>query len=349
LATACGFGAVALVTAWVVLPAWRGRLLRVVLELVGAGVIAAAILSPYIYEAIIRHRPAVPAGIADNAVTDLASLVVPMVVDWVRYAPGVRSNFTANFAEQGGYLGVPLLIALGIAVWQLRRCQTMWIPLVAGLAALILSMGDRLQIDGHWTISLPWRLISDHFVFKSVTPDRMIVYVWLAVAVLTAIWLAQPGRRLWIRWALVCAAVVTLLPHPNSGLYDGPPDQPSLVSTSAYEHVLPHHGQVLILPYAAAGASMQWQADTNFWFRMPEGYLSIGVPKPFVINPASAALSHNPHPPISPGQLRAFLADFHVDAVLVDPSHAGTWPQQMQAVGLHGRLIDGVLLYPVRR
>jgi hypothetical protein len=210
-------------------------------------------------------------------------------------------------------------------------------------------MGDRLQVDAHRTISLPWRLISGHFVFKSVTPDRMIVYVWLCAAVLVTLWLAAPGRRGWIRWAVIGAAIVMLLPHPDSGFYQGAPNQPALVTTSAYRHVLPHHGQVLILPYAVAGPSMQWQADTNFWFRMPEGYLSIGVPKPFMASPAAVAIMRGVHRPVAGPQLRAFLADFHVDTVLVDPRHAGAWPQRLRLIGLHGRLIDGVLVYPVRR
>jgi hypothetical protein len=44
--------------------------------------------------------------------------------------------------------------------------------------------------------------------------------------------------------------------------------------------------------------------------------------------------------------LRAFIIHYRVQTVIVDAELAGTWPQQLAAIGLEGRMIDGALVYP---
>jgi hypothetical protein len=345
LATAVGFGALTLVLAWILQPSRRHDLQLVMLELIGAGAIAALVTSPFIYQAAIKNSPSANPG-SLTSVTDLASLVIPTAVTLLRYGQSQAARFPGSAAEQGAYFGVPLLLALGLAAWQLRRRLVTWLAVTVLIVSVVLSMGSHLWIGGHETIPLPWRLVVNLPFTRAITPDRIIVYAWLTLAVLLAVWLTLPGRVMaWLRWLLVAAGVVAILADGSSPLYNGRPDQPDLFRTSAYKRVLPHHAEVLVLPVGGAGYSMLWQGLAHFWFRMPQGYL-IGIPPRFAADPLGVAMAESATVPISSSTLRAFIVRYRVRTVIVDPPLAGTWPQLLAATGLKGGLVDGALVYP---
>jgi hypothetical protein len=129
-------------------------------------------------------------------------------------------------------------------------------------------------------------------------------------------------------------------------LFSGRPDLPPLFTTAAYKRVLPRNGTVLIVPFGSWGASMLWQAQSNFWFRMPEGALTAYPPPAFGRDPIAQPFFKYP-PPVPPATLRAFLTRYHVAVVVLDPSTAGTWPAVLAAAGLQGHAVDGTLVYYV--
>ena len=345
LATAVGFGAFALALAWILAPSHRHDLQVVVLELIGAGAITAIVTSPYLYQVAIKASPSANPG-SLTSVTDLYNLVVPTDTALFQYGNSISMRFPAAAVEAGAYFGVPLLLALVVAAWQLRRRLVTWLAVAVLIASVVLSMGAHLWIGHHQTIPLPWRLVTGQPLFRAITPDRMIVYAWLALAVLVAVWLTLPGRiAAGLRWSLVALGVVAILADGSSGNYNGRPDQPELFRTSAYKRVLPHHGEVLILPYGAYGYSMLWQGLAHFWFPMPEGYL-LGLPPAFAADPLAVAVANSATTPISATTLRAFIIKYRVQTVIVDPPLAGTWPQLLSQIGLKGRMIDGALVYP---
>lgn len=344
LTTAVGFGALTLVLAWVLEPSRRRDLQVVVLELVGAGVLAAVVAGLFIYEAAIKGAPSANANSA-VAVTDLYNLVIPTGTALLRYGQSIAARFPGNAAEQGAYFGVPLLLGLAIAVWQLRRRRVTWLALAVLLVSVVLSMGSHLWIGARETIPLPWRLVADWPFARGILPDRMIVYAWLALAVVLAVWLSLAGRvGVWMRWVLAAAGSVAILANGSSVFYSGRPDQPELFRTSAYKRVLPRNGEVLILPYGSSGYSMLWQGLTHFWFRMPEGYL-LGLPPAFAGNPLAVAMAASATVPITTKTLREFILHYRVRTVVVDPQLAGVWPRLLGAIGLTGQMIDGALVY----
>ena len=293
LITGCTIGAFALILAWLMAPASRDALLRAALEIVAGGLIAALIISPYLYEALHGH-PAPPRGSTTTDVNDLAGLVVPTSVTMIRYAQGVAAKLPGNLAEQGAYLGIPLLLGFCAALWRLRRDLRGWVLAGVGFVALLWSLGSTLHVGGDASIPLPWRVVAHLPIARTITPNRVIVYLWLALSIAVALWLAAPGRWRPARWALVAVGIVLILPDGSSPLYRGRPYQPALFSTSAYKRVLTRGSMVLLLPYASFGNSMLWQAQSGFWFRMPEGYLS-GVPADGVPRrPARAEVSRQP-------------------------------------------------------
>jgi hypothetical protein len=344
LATAIGFGALTLVLAWIFAPAQRAVLQGVVLEVIGAGVIAAVVASPFLYQVVIKNSPSANPG-SLTSVTDLYNLVIPTGTAWLRYRQSTVGRFPASVAEQGAYFGVPLLIALAVATWQLRRRLVTWLAVAVLIVSIVLSMGAHLWVGHHETIWLPWHIVLGKPFFRAITPDRLIVYAWLALAVLLSVWLTLPGRRAtWARWAVIALGVVAILPDASTGLYRGRPSQPELFRTDAYQKVLPHHGEALILPYGPFGYSMLWQGQSHFWFSMPEGYL-LGLPPAFAADPLAVAVAESATTPISAATLRAFIVHYRVQTVIVDAEQAGSWPGLLAQIGLHGRMIDGALVY----
>ncbi len=275
LATAIAFGALALVLAWLTAPAPKRRPIALVAAQVAlAGLLAAVLTSPYLdYAAIRSHVHGTP-GASENFVTDLAGLVVPTAVTLVRYAGSVAARLAGNIAEQGAYLGLPLLIAFLACLWERRR--TAVAAILAGVAgvALLLSFGTHLTVAGHRSIPLPWALAIHLPLISAATPDRLIVYVWFCVAVAIALWLAAPARRPGVRWAVVLLGLVAIAPDGASPLFGTAPHVPALFSEGAYRRELPPHAVVLALPYGWRGDSMLWQAQADFAFTMPEGNLA---------------------------------------------------------------------------
>ncbi len=346
LGTSVAFGALAFVLAWLASPpAGRSALVRTALEALSAGALALLITSPYLYYSVVREHPAPVPGASRTLVVDLAGLVVPTPVTLLRYAGAVAARLPGNVAEQGAYLGVPLLVVLCAALWERRRTPAALVLGGTAAAALLLAFGSRLSVAGHSTIPLPWTLVAHLPIARAAVPDRIVLYVWFALAVALAMWLATPARWPLARWAIVILGFVAILPDGGGPLFNSRPSLPALFSGQGYKRVLPAGGVVLVLPYAYRGYSMLWQAQTHFAFRMPEGNLSGAAPSQFQSDPVAGRLLSFPPQPVSPAQLRGFLARYHVRSVVVDPSSPETWPAELAALGLTARPVEGALVY----
>jgi hypothetical protein len=348
LATSVAFGALAFLLAWVVSPpARRAAIARTGLEVLSAGALAAVITSPYLYYSVVRVRPAPVPGASTTLVVDLAGLVVPSAVTLLRYAGSVAARLPGNVAEQGAYIGLPLLGAFCAALWERRRTPAALILGATAAVALLLAFGSRLSIAGHRTIPLPWALAAALPIAKAAVPDRIVLYVWFALAVALAMWLASPARWSLARWAVVILGFALILPDGGGPLFNSRPSLPALFTGQAYKRVLPRGSVVLILPYAYRGYSMLWQAQTQFAFRMPEGNLSGVAPRQFQTDPVASKLLGFPPAPVSAAELGGFLTRFHVSRVIVDPTTPEAWPTELAALGLRGRTVDGAIVYTV--
>ena len=168
---------------------------------------------------------------------------------------------------------------------------------------------------------------------------------WLVVSVAVALWLAAPGRWRPARWALVAIGIVLILPDGSSPLFGGRPHQPTLFYTSAYKRTLRKDSMVLLLPYDGYGYSMLWQAQSNFWFRMPEGYLSGVPPTAFLADPLAQKFLHSPTVPVAPADIRVFVQRYRVTTIIVDPTDPESWPAQLSAAGYNGQTISGLTVY----
>jgi hypothetical protein len=337
-------GVVALAAGWTFSPPeMRRRIVGLLPALAGAYAAVAVICSPFIYYALTGPEVAKDRGMAFPA--DALSFAIPtglLRVGGHRFA-AVSNGFVAGFVETGTYLGPPIIIivaAFAVQRWHTRAAKI----LVSVLAfAVVWSLGEQLNIDGHPTIPLPWKLVGNFKLLNEILPVRIGLYVFLASVVMVALWLTAPGSSRLRRWPLALLAVVFLI--PDTAQFNGPLDEPAFFTTALYRHYLRPNEIVLPIPYGTAGPGLLWQARTHMYFRLASG--NFYVPPDYGIQPfVMQALGPGPSA-ASVAALRAFVAQRHVQAIAVAADNTGGWPAVITRLGYPGVNVGGVLLYRV--
>jgi hypothetical protein len=350
LAESLGFGAVILICArFLTQEAQRSRIDRLIVETVGAGVLALVIGSPFFYYALVSGG--FPRGVADYwnmYAMDLLNPLFPTEATWLGHRE--FQSLSAKYASGGvtgedGYLSIPLLVAF--VIWgfsERRRILTKLVLIVAALS-FIAALGAHLHIAGRQTVALPFSWVKHLPIFNDLLPERIVVFTSLAVAIGIAVWLARPAGRVVGRWFVVILAVVMLFPNITKSLYGVPPDNPRFFSTATYRHYLSPGETVLILPFGASDVSTLWQAETGFHFYMPEGYVGQVPPPPFSTEATTAQLVSNAIP--SASSLVSFIRRHYVSHIVVDMAVQNAWRSLLASMGLHSEQVGGVLLYSV--
>jgi hypothetical protein len=346
--TSVALGAVALAVAFALAPAARPRLIAAIKPILLAGAAAALVVSPVIYyglKGVVKFPPTV----SDLYNGDALGFLVPTHV--IRLGRGyfapVSARFSSGaFAEAGLYVGLPFALIVAhqaITRWRLVATRILVVMLAV---VVVLLFGSHLHIAGYPTIPLPWKLINYSLV-RELLPVRLGVYMFLIVAVIAAMWLAQPvaGGRAQARWALAAVGIVFLIPNLGTGLWHRRVHSPSFFTTHQYRSALKRGETVLVVPTATLGEGMLWQAETGMWFRLAGGYLGTLIPPDYGRDPLLAALLGDVKP--DPQVLRTFLTRHDVGAVIVDPANPQQWPQALAALGLKPVSVGGVWLYRV--
>jgi hypothetical protein len=301
---------------------------------------------------------------------DLLGPIMPTPAE--RIAPGalkaIGASFTgATYAENGSYLGIALLSAFVALVVAARRNR--WVVFLAVMAffAFLLSLGPRLEVDGHLTrVPLPFALIVHLPLLENVLPSRISLYQDMFVALGCAVGLDSVLARLpraprprALRRSARLVALGAAVAAPLALLVPAWPDRtvpigvPSLFTTKA-SRAIPTRSVVLTYPFAVSpdDQAMLWQALDGYRFNLIGGYALIpdaqGKPSPWPpqLEPVSvqAALGYealgpagyltSAAPDLGPSlvaQTRAYLRIHHVDDVIVDP-----------ALGNNGALVAGL-------
>jgi hypothetical protein len=291
----------------------------------------------------------------DAYATDVLALVVPTRWQALEFAQSISHQFTSrNIIEEGGaYIGIPLIL---ICLWVTIRFWSRDIVRVATIVAItatVLAMGDHLHLRGHAThYLLPWRFLERLPVLKNVSPPRFMVFTYLMVALLLAVFVdwalfakahtsPRPGERRagGVRWVGIVATLLAL-----SFLFPAVPYPTDTAVVPAFfrggdVRRIPSGDVVLVAPFSRAFTSdaMMWQSVSGMSFRMPEGYAYRPGP---TRNPPDSALQTQLYaiyygldrPSLSPelvDQLRADLAGTGATAVIVGPE-----PHEEEVVAL---------------
>jgi hypothetical protein len=242
----------------------------------------AVVVLPYLFHAFGGGSAPPVRPHASRHILDLANLVYPTETTWLRPSgsEAITSKFTSGLDEIGGYLGIPLLIILGIVVTTMRPGRArrgVWMLVLAAFVADLLAAGPVMKENGHRLAQGPWALIQHLPALGEAIPVRLAMYAILFIALAVALWLAEPAFQAW-RFVLAGVAIVCFLPNPSGDFWTAHVRQPAFFQTAAYKKVI-HKGDVaLVFPYSdRVSWSMLWQGETGFRFRMIGGHIGQAI------------------------------------------------------------------------
>jgi hypothetical protein len=328
-------------------PKRRKRLIRLLAPLAASYLLAGILTGPFIYYLVSGTRPS-QFPESSGFITDLFNFVVPTKLALASYdwATGIALNFPGNPAEQGAYLGLPVLVILALIARRRPWSEATTFLFAALGLALLATIGNQLTVDGNPIATMPWSFVAELPILRDVLPERLIVYVWLIVAVAVARWTADrpPGvaGRL-----LPSLAVLALLPNPDAGVWTTSFSVPRFFTDAAYRSCLGPNETVLPLPVSSGGSSMLWQSYDDFRFRLAGGYVAPTPPKAFLHPRAIASVAEGEPVPAEAAQaLELYIRTEHVAAVIVDPRDQAAWSGALALIARPQRA-GGIVIYRV--
>jgi hypothetical protein len=334
-------------------------------RLVGlAYLIALVFAGPFLWYAL-HHVPKGFLRSPNVGALDLSSLVLERPDSTVRWFASLVTDH-ATRASLGAYVGIPLLVlavALLVFAWKRRLVRFLFVMLVL---VIVVSVGPTLTIGNQTVATLPWHRLWYLSVLRSAYPVRLMVFAYLALAIMLAVWLAGPwpaparfrqARQWWLltgaRWLLALlalAAVVMDLPEVS----EQPWPSPAFISSGQYTQYL-HPGETVIVQSSRGNAGLLWQAQTGFYFKLAGGYVNAALAHYHVAVPlALAAVSHSGPTPQNLRALRKFLIKAKVGAIIIEEASpyypiaedaALHWPRLLNHIGLTNVQVGGVFLY----
>ena len=341
---------------WLARPAARPAVAALSRQIGTAYAAAVAVGSPYLGY-VLTHAPA---GFARNVprtdALNLASLLVPrpqrtLHLGWLHAAAAALPA-----VSQAGYVGLPLLaLAVALAVWRWQSRATRFLALMVVFATLI-AVGPDLAIGSLHPVPLPWALAWKLPLARSAFPVRFMVFGYLALAVLLAMWLAAPLRLATLRWAVgVLAAAVVIAdipyisaPQPSSGAA-----LPHFITAGQYRHYLAR-GETVMVISGRGNAGMLFQAVTDGYFRLAGGFVNQAMTEQSDLPPPISDLnSAGSGPDRTAGNSVAstaldYLEDSGVGAVLFENN--SPQPHLLSAfrdMKLRSRVVGGVTMFQI--
>jgi hypothetical protein len=287
----------------------------------------------------------------------------PYLVYALRHSPPrftkVQPAFSLNLEDlvNPGSGIVLLLIALALAVlaWSSRLTRLLVVMFVLIVAAAIgpVAMAGTRRLG-----SVPWERLWYLPLARSSEPLRLMIFGYLVLAIIVAVWLAMPARsRLLLasRWILGLAAVgliVANVPTASRGsvipagarsAVVRPTDAlPAFIGSGRYRDYL-RPGEIVVVVSDRGNAGMLFQADADFYFRIAGGFINRSLSTATGL-PAPVEALMRP----TPARERRFLAYVRqagVGAILVEQAWAAPWMNVFGRMGLHGTPAGGVIVY----
>ena len=328
-------GAAVLLIAFVVArPAERQAVARLARLAGVAWVVAVVLASPYLVYALRHYSAGFTKAIPANSL-NLRALVIPES-------------------------GIPLLLivlALAVLTWSSRLTRL----LVIGFALIVvLALGPRLTIGSKQLGALPWAHLWSLPLARSAEPARLMLFGYLVLAIILAVWLARPAASrllLAARWILGLAAVAAIVAYipaaaGASGLPGGTRPAsvrpayalPAFVSGGLYRDYL-RQGEIVVVVSDRGNAGMLFQADTDFYFRIAGGFINAALSDTTAL-PAPVERLSRPTP-ARERQFLAYVRQAGVGAILVERAWSAPWMDIFSQMGLHGTQVGGMIVYRI--
>lgn len=308
----------------------RKRFLAMIGPLALSYACAVILVSPYFYFLVahrMREAEIMPAAAFS---IDPLNLFLPTPLNELGkfvFLSRLTSQFFAQLTESGGYIALPVIV---IAILFTRKqWHTFYGRVLVDflLLCLIFSLGPRLHVLGSMTaIGLPWLPFASLPFIQKALPARFMLYAFLDLAMMTSIWLAELDARSSVKLAIAAAVLVFMLPNLSSSYWTVDANIPAFFAGGMYKQYLSPGDRVIILPYSINGDSMLWQAQSNMYFDMVQGWTGFPLaPAQFEDWPIVQVMIDNIDLPEPGPQLKAFVANYDVRAIIMADDCACTW------------------------
>jgi hypothetical protein len=280
---------------------------------------------------------------------DLISFVVPRAPLWIggsAFRP-VTDPMPSLPQDDTAYIGIALLAVVALFLIRFRRQRWAWGLVGFAVLVAVLALGPVLYVAGRkTTLTMPQAQMAELPLIQHALPERFPAYMFLALAVIVALWLAQAsGRGAWWRYGLVALGIammsVRLGWEPHYHMVD---TSPSFFEDGTYRDYLSLDETILAIP-REQGGDLAWQVAGNMDFRLARAYIG-PVGKQEARLRMIFSVPGEDLPPPSP--LARFLVDRHVGAVIVeDPVQPDVRALLDQVVGTEPTSVGGVSVWDV--
>jgi hypothetical protein len=302
-----------------------------------AYLLALALAAPYLWVSL-AHQPPPWTGSS----LDLANLVLPGHDHTLTQTYLVHAAAVPVAESTEGYVGVPLLaiaLVLAVSAWSSRLVRFLAVML---LIVIVAALGPVVHVGDKALFSLPWARAWTLPLLRNAYPDRLMVFAFLILAVMAAMWLSRPVAP-WARAGLAVLAVAAIVLSTPALTITPRNDVPAFITTGEYRHYL-SPGETVVVVSTVDNAGMLWQADTGFYDKLAGGYISQILTPRYDLPLAVRALA--PLEPWREQRFRNFVRSANVGAILVDADAQPSWGNVFAKIGLTGKLVGGVWIYP---
>jgi hypothetical protein len=324
----------------------RKRIAALLAPLALGYAVAAAMVSPFIYYLFAPGKPhwgsmysADPLGfLIPTSYFELGRLsVFKTIVD----------SFPFDRFESGTYFG-PVLIVIAILFghrhWREPFARVMIDTLII---IAVLSLGSMLHVMGRNLVGLPGTLVTGLPLLNQATPARFGMYAFLILAVISSVWLNELACSPYAKFGIGALIVLSTLPNLSADYWARPTDTPAFFTDGTYRKYIAPGETVVTLPYWWQGNGMLWQAQTDMYFRMAGAWTGPPTPE-FDRWPIVKALATNMLPPEPETQLKAFVANHDVGAVIAGSGTDPVFQPMLSSLDATPLSIGGVTLYRVQ-
>ena len=331
----------------------RARLFGLIAPITVAYLTAAIVVSPYLYHLFAYGFPHAPIWSPSRFSADVMGFLVPEKVFALGTAKPVAALtklLSINIPENGAYLGLPLIVfgeAFRRRYWPTPLGKMLMILLTV---IVIAAMGPALHIAGRQSLTMPWAFFAKLPLISSALPIRFMMYAFLVIAVMLAIWLTSAPSGTRTKFITVAIIAASLMPNPKASFWVSELQIPAFFTSGAYRAELAPGDIVLPLPFGKQGASMYWQAKSDMYFRMASGWTGV-VPFQFARMPIVNFFEGADDLPEPGEQLKTFIAHFGVKAVIADPgdSRFQIFQPVLASLSVPAAQVDGVWIYKITR
>ena len=342
-------GAAILAARWIYGETVRDRLKNLARLSAVSYAIAAVVLAPALASFFPSPFGLTPIYNPAHCSTDLLNFVLPLEPNIFTRISAVR-KFAENLTwgcEASAFLGLLPLIAIFFAIGGSKSSGDRLLVAMLLIVATA-TLGPVLHFNGKAILPLPWLLAMPVPLLNNAIPARFTVYLFLIFAAMTSLWLARGGFRIW-RWVMAISAVFSIFPVMPMTPYAARDSLPPFFARHLYKAHLSNGEIALILPFAESGYSLWWQAEANFYFRMPQGRLIANlIPPAFARWPIIPALADdNPDIPGASEQFAAFLSHYSIRTVLIDPVEEKKFAGLFAGLRWRRSEIGGVAVYRI--